>query len=93
MRRSSEELPRDVTELQRDAAALTKQSADLKEFADFNKDFLTWAQGALKSGKTPEAAAAEWKVPEKYQGYSSQVAPLFGGVAGRLQRLQEEMKK
>src|SRR5204862_1396873 len=40
--------------------------ADLKEFADFNKDFLTWAEGALKSGKTPEAAAAEWKVPEKY---------------------------
>src|SRR5947207_563944 len=26
--------------------------ADLKEFADFNKDFLTWAEGALKSGKT-----------------------------------------
>jgi len=67
--------------------------ADLKEFADFNKDFLTWAQGALKSGKAPEAAAAEWKVPEKYQGYSSQVSNLFGGVAGRLQRLQEEMKK
>jgi glyoxylase-like metal-dependent hydrolase (beta-lactamase superfamily II) len=67
--------------------------ADLKEFADFNKDFLTWAQTALKSGKTPEAAAAEWKVPEKYQGYSSQVSNLFGGVAGRLQRLQEEMKK
>ena len=67
--------------------------ADLKEFVDFNKDFLTWAQTALKSGKTPEAAAAEWKVPEKYQGYSSQVSNLFGGVAGRLQRLQEEMKK
>ena len=67
--------------------------ADLKEFADFNKDFLTWAQGALKSGKTPEAAAAEWKVPEKYQGYSSQVSPNFGGLAGRLQRLQEETKK
>jgi cyclase len=67
--------------------------ADLKEFADFNKDFVTWAQTALKSGKTPEAAAAEWKVPEKYQGYSSQVSNLFGGVAGRLQRLQEEMKK
>jgi len=66
--------------------------ADLKEFADFNKDFLTWAEGELKAGKTPEAAAAEWKVPEKYQGYSSQVAPLFGGVGGRLQRLQDEMK-
>jgi cyclase len=67
--------------------------ADVKQFADFNQDFLTWAEGALKSGKTPEQAASEWKVPDKYQGYSSQVAALFGGVAGRLQRLQEELKK
>ena len=67
--------------------------ADLKQFAEFNQDFVTWAQGALKSGKTPEQAAADWKVPDKYQGYSSQVSNLFGGVAGRLQRLQDEMKK
>jgi|SRR5262245_22526648 len=67
--------------------------ADLKTFAEFNQDFLTWAQGALKSGKPAEDAAKEWKVPEKYAGYSSTVAPLFGGLPGRLQRLQEEMKK
>jgi glyoxylase-like metal-dependent hydrolase (beta-lactamase superfamily II) len=67
--------------------------ADVKEFGDFTHDFLTWAQAALKSGKSPEAAAAEWKVPEKYQGYSSQVSTLMGGLPGRLQRLQEEMKK
>jgi cyclase len=67
--------------------------ADLKEFGDFNKDFLTWAQAELKSGKTPEQAAADWKVPEKYKGYSSTVSPLFGGVAGRLQRLADETKK
>jgi cyclase len=67
--------------------------ADLKEFADFNQDFLTWAQGELKAGKTPEQAAPEWKVPEKYKGYSSQVAALFGGLPGRIQRLQDEMKK
>jgi glyoxylase-like metal-dependent hydrolase (beta-lactamase superfamily II) len=67
--------------------------ADLKTFAEFNQDFLTWAQAALKSGKSPEDAAKEWKVPEKYAGYSSTVAPLFGGLPGRLQRLQEEMKK
>jgi cyclase len=67
--------------------------ADLKTFAEFNQDFLTWAQGALKSGKSPEDAAKEWKVPEKYTGYSSTVAPLFGGLPGRLTRLQEEMKK
>jgi glyoxylase-like metal-dependent hydrolase (beta-lactamase superfamily II) len=67
--------------------------ADLKEFADFNKDFLTWAQTALKSGKTPEQAAAEWKMPEKYKGYSSTVSPLMGGLPGRLQRLADETKK
>jgi cyclase len=67
--------------------------ADLKEFADFNKDFLTWAQAELKSGKTPEQAAAEWKMPEKYKGYSSTVSQLMGGLPGRLQRLSDEMKK
>jgi glyoxylase-like metal-dependent hydrolase (beta-lactamase superfamily II) len=66
--------------------------ADLKEFAAFNQDFLTWAQGALKSGKPLEQAATDWKVPEKYQGYSSQVSPMMGGLVGRLQRLQSEMK-
>jgi glyoxylase-like metal-dependent hydrolase (beta-lactamase superfamily II) len=71
----------------------TTTPADLQTFADFNKDFLTWAQGALKAGKTPQQAAAEWKIPEKYQGYSSTVNPLFGGIAGMLERLQAEMKK
>ncbi len=67
--------------------------ADLKEFADFNHDFLTWAQAELKAGKTPEQAAGEWKLPEKYKGYSANVSPLFGGLPGRIQRLVDESKK
>jgi cyclase len=67
--------------------------ADLKEYADFNHDFLTWAQGELKAGKTPEQAAADWKIPEKYHGYSSTVSALMGGLAGRIQRLADETKK
>jgi cyclase len=67
--------------------------ADLKEYADFNKELLTWAEGELKAGKTPEQAAANWKVPEKYKGYSAQVSQLMGGMAGRLQVLANEMKK
>jgi cyclase len=67
--------------------------ADVKEFAEFNKDFLTYAEGALKAGKTPEQAAEGWKVPAKYNGYSAQVAALFGGLPGRIQRLADEMKK
>jgi cyclase len=79
--------------------------ADLKEFADFNHDFLTWAQAGLQAGKTPQQLADEgWKVPEKYTGSGYQpmvqspktppaTAPLFGGLAGRIATLQKEMKK
>src|SRR5262249_28521897 len=67
--------------------------ADVKEYASFMQDFLTYGQTALKAGKTPEQAATEWKMPEKYQGYSSQVGAMMGGLAGRFSRLQEEMKK
>jgi cyclase len=67
--------------------------ADLKEYAEFNKDLVTWAQAELKAGKTPEQAAADWKLPEKYKGYSSTVGTLFGGLPGRIQTLANEMKK
>ena len=68
--------------------------ADLKTYADFNHDFLTWAQAELKSGKTAKDAAADWKLPAKYEalGYSGQIGPLFGGMEGRLNRLVAEMK-
>jgi len=67
--------------------------ADLKEFADFNKDLVTWMQAELKAGKTPEQAAGEWKLPEKYKGYNATVSSMMGGLAGRIQTLQKEMQK
>jgi cyclase len=69
--------------------------ADLKMFADLQQDFLNWAQAELKAGKTPEAAAASWVMPEKYTsaGYNATVPAMFGGLVGRLQRLQEELGK
>jgi cyclase len=66
--------------------------ADLKEYADFNQEFVSWAQGELKAGKTPAQAAAEWKLPAKYTGYSPTVAAMMGGLEGRIQRLADEMK-
>ena len=76
-------------------SATTTTWADLQTFAEFNHDFLTWAEGALKSGKPTKEAAAEWKLPAKYEtlGYSGQVAAMFGGLEGRLNRLAAEMKK
>jgi glyoxylase-like metal-dependent hydrolase (beta-lactamase superfamily II) len=65
--------------------------ADLKEFGDFNRDLVAWMEAGLKAGKTPEQLAAEWKVPEKYKGYSSTVSQLMGGMVGRIQALQKEM--
>ena len=66
--------------------------ADLKEFAQFNADLVTYGRAGLKSGKTPEQLAAEWKVPEHYKGYSSQVSTMMGGLAGRFQLLQKEIQ-
>lgn len=67
--------------------------ADLKEFADFNREMTAWMQAQLKAGKTPEQAAGEWKLPEKYKGYSATVSPLMGGLAGRIKALQDELAK
>ena len=67
--------------------------ADLKEYSDFNKDLVAWMQSELKAGKTPAQAATEWKLPEKYKGYAATVGANFGGLAGRIEALQNEMKK
>jgi cyclase len=43
---------------------------DLKEYADFNRDFLAAVREAAKAGKTPEAAAASLTLPERYKAYA-----------------------
>ena len=67
--------------------------ADLKEFADFNREITTWMQAELKAGKTPEQAAAAFTFPTKYQGYSSTISPMMGGLAGRIKAVQDELAK
>ncbi|HSC25986.1 MAG TPA: MBL fold metallo-hydrolase [Vicinamibacterales bacterium] len=71
----------------------TTTLADLEMFSEFMRDYVAWAQTELKAGKTPEQAAAEFKVPEKYPGFSGTASTLFGGMAGQLKLLAEEMKK
>jgi glyoxylase-like metal-dependent hydrolase (beta-lactamase superfamily II) len=68
--------------------------ADLQLFAEFNQEFVDWAQAQLRAGRTPAEAAADWRLPAKYEsaGYSPNVSSLFGGMAGRLTLLAEEMK-
>jgi len=40
---------------------------ELKEYADFTQDFVTWAQTEMKAGKTVDQAVPEYKVPAKYR--------------------------
>jgi cyclase len=63
--------------------------ADLKEYADFNKDFLAWAQAQMKAGKTAEAAAAEYTIPEQYKGY----APNADQTKINVKVVYDELKK
>jgi glyoxylase-like metal-dependent hydrolase (beta-lactamase superfamily II) len=43
---------------------------DLKEYSDFNRDFLNAVREAKKAGRTVDDVAGSWKVPAKYQGYA-----------------------
>ena len=45
---------------------------DLKEYADFTKDFVAFAERAMKAGKTVDQAAAEYQVPAEVQGIRGQ---------------------
>jgi len=45
--------------------------ADLKEYSDFNRDFLNDVRAAKKGGKTVDEVANTWKVPAKYTGYGT----------------------
>ena len=40
-----------------------------------------------------QQAAAEYKVPAKYKGYSADVPPFFGGIAGNVQAVYDESRK
>ena len=63
--------------------------ADLEEYARFNQDFLEWVRAEMKAGKTAEAAAAEYKLPEKYAGYTNNPDRMKLNVAV----IYDELKK
>jgi cyclase len=63
--------------------------ADLEEYVQFNRDFLAAVRAAMKAGTSPDAAAAEWKIPGKYQGYTAQPTR----VKANFQAIYEELQK
>jgi len=44
---------------------------DLKEYADFNREFMQFVQEGKKAGKSPAQIAESWKMPDKYTGYAA----------------------
>jgi len=44
--------------------------ADLKEWAEFNDDFLAAVREGKTAGRTVEQIASSWTLPAKYQGYT-----------------------
>ena len=56
-------------------------------------DFIAWVREAIKAGKTADQAATEYKIPEKYVGYTAGGAGGRGGAAGNVRTAYMELGK
>jgi len=48
----------------------TVSPAELREYADFIREFVAAAQAAKKAGQTIDDVVKTWKVPERFKGYA-----------------------
>ena len=61
---------------------------DLKEYTDFNREFLSDVRAAKDAGKTVDEVASTWKIPAKYTGYA---VPMPGRLKTNVQILYDEL--
>jgi hypothetical protein len=66
---------------------------DLREYAEFNRDFVAWARSEAKAGKTVDQAVAEYKIPERYKGYGLSADTNPGQAKANLEKLFNEFKR
>lgn len=66
---------------------------ELREYVDFNRDFVSWAREQIKAGKSVGEAASEYRVPAKYKGYTVSPNPQFGDAKGNTEIVYKELKK
>jgi cyclase len=62
---------------------------DLSDYAAFNQEFLTWAQGELKAGKSVDEAVADFKPSSQFASYTLQPERL----KSNLQIVYDESKQ
>jgi cyclase len=67
----------------------TMTVADLSEYAEFNKQFMSDVQAAKKAGKSVDDVAKSWTIPEKYKGYA---APAPARLKANVQIVFDETK-
>jgi glyoxylase-like metal-dependent hydrolase (beta-lactamase superfamily II) len=63
--------------------------ADLREYAQFNKDFLAAVQAGKKAGKSVDEIAAAWTTPARYTGYGT---PDAARLKGNIEVILKELK-
>ena len=66
---------------------------ELSEYADFNRDFVSWAHEQIKAGKPVGQAAAEYRVPAQYKGYSISPNPQSGDAKANTEIVYKELKR
>ena len=66
---------------------------DLREYAEFNRDFVAWAREQIKAGKPADQAASEYRVPAKYKGYAVSPNPPSGDARANTEIVYKELKK
>ena len=64
---------------------------DFVDFGEFNRLFAEHARASLKAGKTPDQAMMDFKLPEKFKGYS--LTGGRGGPGGNFNQLYMELKQ
>ncbi len=67
--------------------------SDLRDYADFNGEFVAWAGTQLKAGKSVDQAAAEYKIPERYKGYTVAPSPGLDMAKANLEIVFNELKR
>lgn len=66
---------------------------DLREYAEFNGDFVSWAREQINAGKSAAQAATDYRVPAKYKGYSASPNPQFGDSKANVDLVYKELQK
>ena len=69
--------------------SVTMSVSDLKEYAQFNRDFFNDVNAARKAGKSVDEIARSWKIPAKYAGYA---APAEARLKANVQIAFDEAK-